>query len=526
MLLNQGKLTKENSSSPHSNKISDDIHIGKDILELLSHAMYLSPLTIYREYVQNSADSIEEAEARGFYKKNVKPRIDIKVDLSERSIKIRDNGAGISKINFEKRITAFGGSKKRGLNARGFRGVGRLAGLGYCQELIFRTKANEEKTISEIRWDCRRLLECLRDDSFTGDLKNAVYDVTSISNYPAKECPDHFFEVELRKVVRIKNDVLLNENEIEFYLSQIAPVPFSPSFKFCKKIEDYLSKFNLGKSFEIYLNNNQHPIYRPHRNSFRLSDSLIDHFNDIRFFEIPNHNNDESFAAVGWTLEHSYYGAIPDQEGVKGLRLRAGNIQVGSTNIVSEAFQEKRFNSWAVGEVHVLSKHILPNGRRDNFIQNTHFLNFLSHISLQTHTISKACRTKSISRNRTKCFESECRKVHENLSLIEQSAIPKTLVSNLKKEIGSAIGEMRKTANSKDLFEEEARDLKNELQKLETLVEKTINNSFIGDPLERLPQNKKNIYREVFGLIYECAPNKIVAKSLVDKILCKISLID
>ena len=30
--------------------------IGKDVLELVSSAMYINPMTVYREYVQNVAD--------------------------------------------------------------------------------------------------------------------------------------------------------------------------------------------------------------------------------------------------------------------------------------------------------------------------------------------------------------------------------------------------------------------------------------------------------------------------------------
>ena len=32
--------------------------VGKDILELLSSSMYVNPLAIYREYVQNAVDAI------------------------------------------------------------------------------------------------------------------------------------------------------------------------------------------------------------------------------------------------------------------------------------------------------------------------------------------------------------------------------------------------------------------------------------------------------------------------------------
>lgn len=115
--------------------IDHDVVIGKDILELLSSSMYIDPMTIYREYIQNSADAIDhsKSDARG--------QVSIHVDPTFRSIRIRDNGVGIASKDFVRRLTAFGASKKRGTSARGFRGVGRLAGLGYCRELIFRSRA-------------------------------------------------------------------------------------------------------------------------------------------------------------------------------------------------------------------------------------------------------------------------------------------------------------------------------------------------------------------------------------------------
>ena len=34
-------------------KNNNEVTVGKDILELLTSGMYLDPLTIYREYIQN-----------------------------------------------------------------------------------------------------------------------------------------------------------------------------------------------------------------------------------------------------------------------------------------------------------------------------------------------------------------------------------------------------------------------------------------------------------------------------------------
>src|SRR5947209_11059459 len=110
----------------------ESIVVGKDILEVLSSAMYVEPLAIYREYIQNAADSIDEARRTGVLAPKEAGNVEIDIDLEERTVTIRDNGTGIPAPEFESRMTSFGASAKRGTTARGFRGVGRLSGLAYC----------------------------------------------------------------------------------------------------------------------------------------------------------------------------------------------------------------------------------------------------------------------------------------------------------------------------------------------------------------------------------------------------------
>jgi len=132
---------KSSTTDRAREQFSGSIIVGKDILELLSSAMYIDPLSIYREYIQNSTDSIDEAETQCLYSGSTHPGIEITIDCSDRCIKIRDNGVGVQKHAIAKTLTSIGGSKKRGKRSRGFRGVGRLSGLGYCHELVMRTKA-------------------------------------------------------------------------------------------------------------------------------------------------------------------------------------------------------------------------------------------------------------------------------------------------------------------------------------------------------------------------------------------------
>ena len=59
---------------------ASQIVVGKDILELLSTSMYVDPMTIYREYVQNAADSIDAARADGLLSEKAEGRVEIRVD--------------------------------------------------------------------------------------------------------------------------------------------------------------------------------------------------------------------------------------------------------------------------------------------------------------------------------------------------------------------------------------------------------------------------------------------------------------
>ena len=52
-------------------------------------------------------------------------------------------------------MLTLGSSKKRGTKQRGFRGVGRLSGLGYCKELIFENSVKGKSY--KLIWDCVKI---------------------------------------------------------------------------------------------------------------------------------------------------------------------------------------------------------------------------------------------------------------------------------------------------------------------------------------------------------------------------------
>src|SRR5205814_154336 len=143
------------------------------------------------------------------YFKAAKPSVHIDIDAKARTIRITDNGIGVPTTDFVKRLTALGASKKRGTDLRGFRGVGRLSGLGYCQELVFRTRSAGDRKTSELTWDGKKLKDLLRSENHT-DLAEAIKSIVQTRTISLDGHPEHFFEVELLGVSRVQNDVLLN----------------------------------------------------------------------------------------------------------------------------------------------------------------------------------------------------------------------------------------------------------------------------------------------------------------------------
>src|SRR4051812_47871702 len=106
-------------------------HIGSFMLETITLGMYGEPAHTIREYVQNAFDSIRAA------RRSTYPRMEGKVTIvfEADGIVIRDDGLGIPSDQVWVTLTSVGASKKERERDAGFRGIGRLAGMAYCDEL-------------------------------------------------------------------------------------------------------------------------------------------------------------------------------------------------------------------------------------------------------------------------------------------------------------------------------------------------------------------------------------------------------
>lgn len=376
------------------------INIGKYTLESLTSGMYASPLDLFREYVQNAADSLDLAIKKEIIKPE-KNAIKITIDKNNRNICIYDNGCGITKEEVIETLLDIGNSKKRNDGSRGFRGIGRLAGLGYCDKLIFSTSYFGEMSKSIISFDARKLKSLLVPGNNDGEsIEDVLNKVVTIS-YSVEKQNEHYFKVEL---INVEFDNLLDVEYVKEYLIQNLPLGFSDSFVWGKYILKRLEMEDIKIPFyNIILNNtvDNLKLKKPYEDIF-VSDRIKKIKDDIKNIEFKKISiKDNELAAVMWYAISNYNGTILDDK-IKGLRIRKGNILIGDKTTCNHLFKEERFNGWLIGEIHVFDERLIPNSRRDNFECNEYESELYNKLKVFADEISKNIRKISYQRSLAK----------------------------------------------------------------------------------------------------------------------------
>ncbi len=356
--------------------------IGKDILQMLMFSLYPEPETIYREYLQNASDSIQEAIRAGVLGAD-EGHVTIDINESKQQVIIRDNGIGISSGTAESVLKDIAVSpKKNKAYAAGFYGIGRLVGAGYCDTLAFRTSCKGESEISELVIDVQKIRDCLDNDSNT---MTATEILDSAANFTVKngeEAEKHYFEVVLTDVLPEYSEKLLDTDKIKDYLIQVAPIDYKAEFKSTLieaslenaesdikgEVANYVQNLNTVK---VSLNN---IVDIRKKYSYKV-EGLDDDIDALRYFVL----NDSKFGTLawGWYAITAFSVQIPDTIPntnpkqlvlTRGMRLRIKNIQIGDANFFdgTSYFKQARSNKYFNGEIHVVNENIKPTTDRSD----------------------------------------------------------------------------------------------------------------------------------------------------------------
>lgn len=493
----------------------ENVQVGKYTLESLTTGMYSDPKIVYREYIQNSVDSLEMAVEAGLLESQ-SMRIDIIVDSEASSISIRDNGMGIPFSEVKDTLMNVGNSKKRHSNNRGFRGIGRLGGMSYCDTLVFTTSAETEKKKTTVTFDCKKLRNLLIPGQHEDmSLSDVLSEITTVK-YSEERADKHYFLVEMQNVSSFSD--LLNIELVKSYVAQVAPVPYqSRYFIYSTELRGYLS--NRGyklEEFPIFIGeceSDLEPIYKPNRSRFHSdrNKKKPDDITSMRYFDVTIEGE---LYALGWYGNCNWYGSLSSHE-ISGLRVRKGNILIGDSKTLNAIFREARFNGWTQGELFILTDKLIPNARRDDFEQNEFYFKLLDYLTTSIGPeISHAIREASISRNdpSAKVLREVKKKVDEANRMLQDGFNSSVDKEKLLEELADTAASLEK-AKIKESYRDEQEDLR---KKIAATVDQVADSN--NYKLNQINSGIDRKSKKILAVVSDILSQKL-AKFLVDEII-------
>ena len=273
--------------------------IGANILDSLTTGMYSNSKVIFREYIQNSCDAIDAAIKKGILSvKDLKDKvlIEIDIDRENRGITITDYGSGIKADSFMRVMGDIAHSDKKIGEHKGFRGIGRLAGLAYCDKLIFTSKYKSEAVISTMTCDATYMRELLNEhyEKKQYSVEDILSKIFSFSVAETDDKEEHYFKVELTNIKSEDND-LLDVEKIRSYLSFVAPVCYSPNFYLREEIYKYADKHNHRiDEYKITINNEE--LVKEYALNYTSRGEVKDAIHYLEFHELKSEAGED----LGW----------------------------------------------------------------------------------------------------------------------------------------------------------------------------------------------------------------------------------
>lgn len=489
--------------------------IGKDVIDSITLSMYEDPRIIYREYIQNSADQIDIALDEGLLQNINECLIEIIIDTNKGNIIIEDNATGIESVKVENVLKNIAQSSKKRDTNKGFRGIGRLGGIAYCEKLIFETSFYGEDIKSILTWDAIKLKAIINDRTKNEEATEVIDAVTDLK--VAKEnVNSHYFKVILQGV---ENQKLLSVEDVREYLSMVAPVPYQRHFIFKDVIYETLKneKIHLDE-YNIFVNTDK--IEKAYTTSVYEGSGhekkKIDQITELKFF--PINDKKGNILGYGWYGISNFEKQIPSVNIARGMRLRKGNIQIGNNDTLIPFFKEQRGNNYFYGEIFALDKNLIPNARRDYFVENN--------------------TLKSFEKSLTQELREPLHKLYYYASNVRSASRKIEQLDNFKKEydkkaneIGFSTKEEKEKYEEKfDALKEKAKSAENDLARLKAKIDddndpkgKIFDNiavknpkvdkveidsgnnqkkpKFATDDLSRLSSKERKLISKVFGVI-------------------------
>ena len=484
-----------------------EVLVGKEVCEIVTTGMYSDPLAFYREYIQNAVDALEAA---GRLPNGV---IEVSIDVGASSVTIRDNGPGMDHTSAVRALVPIALSDKRRGVDRGFRGVGRLSALAFAERVTFATRRSRSEAVTEVVWDGNTLRERLENSRRAEDV---IRGCVEVRNLEVDRHPEHFFEVRVYGIHRHAAGRVLNSTTVGDYIGEVCPVPMRTDFPFAKDVEGLLTNEAGPVSVRVVVNGQAEPITRPFGPDIGLSATRTDDFTDFERIAVPALGVD-GHSAIGWVAHSSYQGAIPARAGIRGLRMRAGNIQIGDERVCDPLFPETRFNRWCVGEIHVIDPRLVPNARRDYFEAGPHTRNLENHIRAACRRIARRCRDASRKRLRGRKLASTLREAEDGYALAASGYLTGDDAEGI---LARVVEELRSVGEAVEAFG--VQELTARIRALESRVTEL---EMAGDGLRTkgISDVEAAAYRKLFGAMVRVSQSLGAARQSIEAIVAELA---
>lgn len=443
-----------------------NITFGRRLLETLTIALYENPIVFFREYVQNSLDAYNQALKAG--NKEIKDlHVAITVDRENKQIRIVDNGYGIPNLSqFEKKMKSTIGDSEKLLDQIGnigFRGIGRISGLPFCEELVFRNKAKGAKKIQKCVWRGAKYKEILNNESCKGDLADYFNEIVEVKEEDlVTETPEqHFFEVTLDKYTKEISAILGEKPEekerFKKRLSKMLPLKYAESFKGAKKIMAKYKAF-MGErldEFMIPVKYEGSDLYKPYEDKHILKSDIV--FWEIRGKQKQNGAEGDKIGLLWFTFEPHLKASSTGEE--YGILTRSKNVLMGTNETFAQVVEDSgqyittytemvQALRGITGELLINYSRLTDNARRDWFISDSYsseLRNIIVDFMARLHQY-RYCASRYYRKNATKGRD-DIKKALEELVDITENKI--NYDSFYKKEVPEKeTGSKKKTSLS------------------------------------------------------------------------------
>lgn len=394
--------------------------MGLRLLETLTSALYDDPIILFREYVQNSVDAYNRAVDEDNSSAFDGFCVDIKIDTEKRIITIIDNGYGIPVNAFKDKMTSIGASDKSDSpNQIGFRGIGRLSAMPFCENLIFTNKPAGQDKLYQFTWAGSTFHDLLNKESET-ELSDAIDQISSDSEIAYQgNVAAHFFKVEIQ---RYNDEIaeLIAQTDFIGRLKMMLPLKYDPDFTYKQEIDDRYFKFmgeHIDKfEFDVKLDGNF--LYKPYKDSNILESGI--YYWELTYRSKEKGVPGEKIGLLWYTFNRKVTANPLDEP--YGILVRSKNMLMGDHNALADAMFRSKSDDYVAtfreltqtlqgvyGEMLLHSTRLNDNARRDWFrpdsasieLRNIIF-DFMKRLHAYRNVASKAFNAIENDKNRQK----------------------------------------------------------------------------------------------------------------------------